>query len=246
MTVSYGQTPIEQGLPRIEELRRRGGGSLLVEAGAERALGRFLAMQGEFDEAREHMRRGIGILSDLGLVPMATASSGQGLAFVELLAGDEEAAERALRASYDRLGELGEQSFRSTTAATLAEVLYERGEFDEAERFTGLAEEAAAARDISSQVQLRAVRARILARRGALEEAERLALEAVDLVRSSDFLNLKAATLLALADVLRQADRRDEAATLGAEALALLDAKGNRALADRVRQVFPEPAAERE
>ena len=90
------------------------------------------------------------------------------------------------------------------------------------------------------------MRARILARRGALEEAERLALEAVDLVRSSDFLNLKAATLLALADVLRQADRRDEAAALGAEALALLDAKGNRALADRVRQVFPEPAAERE
>jgi hypothetical protein len=95
-------------------------------------------------------------------------------------------------------------------------------------------------------VQLRGVRDRILARRGELDEAERVVRDAVNLVRSSGFLNLKAAALLALADVLRQAGRKEVAAALGAEAFALLDAKGNRTLADRVRQVFPEPAAERE
>jgi class 3 adenylate cyclase/tetratricopeptide (TPR) repeat protein len=245
LTVFHGPTPFDEGMRRVEEIRRRGAGSLLVESGAERALARFHAMRGRFDEAREHVRRGVAILEDLGL-DIVSASAGQVTGYVESLAGDHEAAERVLRSSYDRLGELGEQSFRSTIAATLAEVLFEQGELDEAERFTRLAEEAAAARDISSQVQLRAVRGRILARRGKLDEAEAVARDAVDLVRSSDFLNLKANAGLALADVLRQTGRREEAAARGTEALALLDAKGNRALADRMRKVFAKLAAERE
>ena len=245
MTLSHGPTPVREGMLRLEAFRREARGAPLVEAGAERTLGRLLAMDRRFDEAREHMNRGIEVLRELGLDAFAAATV-QGEAYVEALAGNAAAAEGALRSSYQRLEELGEHSFGSTTAAVLAQVLFERDELDEAERFTRLAEEAAAPRDISSQGHLRAVRARILARRGALERAERLAREAVDIVRESDFVDVKTSALLALAEVLWQQGRDEEAAAAADNALALLDAKGNRALAGRVRDVIAELAAERD
>jgi hypothetical protein len=79
----------------------------------------------------------------------------------------------------------------------------------------------------------RRVRGKVLARRGELEEGERLAREAVALGAETDLLNGHAAALVDLADVLELAgqDARPELE----RALALYEQKGNLVMAERTR-----------
>jgi len=88
------------------------------------------------------------------------------------------------------------------------------------------------------------VRAPILARGGALREAEELARSAVDLVRRTEAPVLQADALAELAVVLCVAGRLDEARQTIAEAIALYEAKGNRVAAqDAARWAAGQSAA---
>ena len=71
----------------------------------------------------------------------------------------------------------------------------------------------------------RVARAQVQAVREAAE-AERLAREAVELAAPTDFLDLQATALLALARVLREADHRKPRAS-PREAQAVYERKGN-------------------
>src|SRR5207244_9167377 len=90
------------------------------------------------------------------------------------MGGDLESAERQMRAGVQTLADIGEFGFLSTLAAELGEILYLRGNDDEAMEMTRRSEEAAASDDMATQVQWRRVRSKVLARRGELEEAESL------------------------------------------------------------------------
>ena len=129
-------------------------------------------------------------------------------AAIETLAGDYDAAERELRWGYETLEQMGEREPRATIAAFLAEAVYKQGRDDEAERLTEVSEELAAADDLVPQVLWRSVRAKILARRGELEQAEELGREVVELAANTDFPDLKASTSLDLAEVLTRPARR--------------------------------------
>ena len=83
----------------------------------------------------------------------------------------------------------------------------------------------------------RSARAKILARRGDLDDAERLAREAVELVAETDVLNMRAYVLVSLAQVLVAADRAEEAAEPAAEGVRLYEAKGNVVAAEKARAV---------
>jgi ATP/maltotriose-dependent transcriptional regulator MalT len=113
-------------------------------------------------------------------------------------------------------------------------VLYTLGRDEEAESFAAIADELAAADDLVAQVLLRSVRAKVLARRGELDEAVGLAQEAVSLVESTDFLDLQASTLLSLAEVLEPTGRSGEAEAFVARADELYRKKGNLAAARRM------------
>jgi hypothetical protein len=78
----------------------------------------------------------------------------------------------------------------------------------------------------------RVARAYIRAPAGEAAEAERLAREAVELTAPTDFLDLQAATLLALARVLREAGS-PEAPDAAARARAVYERKGNVVGAER-------------
>jgi hypothetical protein len=86
--------------------------------------------------------------------------------WTEILAGDPAAAERDLRWGVEKLREIGELNWLSTTAAMLSEALYEQGRLEEAERFVKVSQDAAGSEDIFSQVLLRTVRAKVM---GGLE-----------------------------------------------------------------------------
>jgi tetratricopeptide (TPR) repeat protein len=144
-----------------------------------------------------------------------------------MLAGDLATAEAELRRDYDTLERMGETNYISTTAALLAEVLYRQGDLEGAEEHTRISEELAAQDDVSSQFRWRGVRAKILATRGYAEEAEKLAREAVEVIRPSDDPNSKGDALIDLSEVLRLAGRPADAAEAARDALALFEAKGN-------------------
>jgi tetratricopeptide (TPR) repeat protein len=86
-----------------------------------------------------------------------------------------------------------------------------------------------------TQALWRGVQAAVLARRGGLAEAERMARQAVSLAERTDFLNQRGAALVVLGQVLRKQDRQDAAQGVLAEALSLYEQKGNVVGAAQVR-----------
>jgi tetratricopeptide (TPR) repeat protein len=77
--------------------------------------------------------------------------------------------------------------------------------------------------------------AKVLARRGEHESAERLARKSVALAEGTDFLNDQADAYADLAEVLELAGGRDEASAALEHALTLYERKRNLAMAERVR-----------
>jgi tetratricopeptide (TPR) repeat protein len=239
MTPSWGPTPVAEGIRRCQEILERAAGHPRVEAFALVTRGALEAMAGRIDEGRDMTVRGRKRLETLGLLVTAAATShasGQ----VELLAGDPVAAERALRAGYERLKAMGEKAYLSTTAAYLAEAVYQQGRLEEADAFTRISEETADPRDLASQIGWRSARAKILARQGQVEEAERLAGDALVLAEGTDFLDMHADALLALAEVLGGAGRSDEAAAAVEQAVELHQRKGSVVRTERARAFLAE------
>jgi class 3 adenylate cyclase/tetratricopeptide (TPR) repeat protein len=221
----FGPTPVEEAIERCEQFLGDA-----VEAELEAAVGSTLAglhaMRGDFDRARELWAAADGLYESLHL-SFRRAARSYIPASIETLAGDYDAAERELRLGYETLEQMGEKSLRTTIAAFLAEALYRQGRDDEAERLTQISEELAGADDLVSQVLWRSVRAKILARRSEIENAEELGREVVQLASTTDFPELKALTARDLAEVLDAAGKRDEAQALVARAIEIYERKGN-------------------
>jgi tetratricopeptide (TPR) repeat protein len=159
------------------------------------------------------------------------------------MAGDPALAEAPMRDACETLERAGEKGWLSTVAANLAEVLWRQRKLDEVERFTTMSREAAAADDWISQMQWRATQAKLLADRGELGEAERLAREAVEVMDRTDYLSSRGDARIGLAYVLRKAGRPKEAADAAREGLDLYERKGDVADAGRTRALLAEIGA---
>jgi predicted ATPase/class 3 adenylate cyclase/DNA-binding winged helix-turn-helix (wHTH) protein len=231
----YGPTPVAEAIRRCDTILSEVTGNLVAGTHVLHSLAGLHAMEGRFDRARELLATSHAALEELGLT-LTSAASHTAAGTVELLAGDAVAAERSLRKGYEALQEMGERVLLCTTAALLAQALLAQGGRDqEAERFAELSEELAVADDLSTQVLWRSVRARALIGRGLLEEAKRIARQAVALAERSDFVNDRGDAVFNLAIVQRQAGHLDEAQSALTEALQLYERKGNLVAADRVR-----------
>jgi tetratricopeptide (TPR) repeat protein len=190
-------------------------------------------MEGRFDEARALLETSDATFEELGLSLNSAVS--HHAAVVEMLAGDPAAAERCLRKGFDALEEMGDRAVLSTTAAFLGETLVAQERDEEAERFAELSAELAVEDDVMTQALWRGVQATVLARRGGLAEAERMARHAVSLAEGTDFVNHRAAAQVVLGQVLGRQERQDAAHQALAEALSLYEQKGNLVAAGQVR-----------
>ena len=233
----YGPVPVEEAIGRCRQLPERALGDHRVEAGALAAQAELEAMLGRFDGTADKIDRAEAILEELGLGLIALTSE-EVRAAVHLLAGDPEAAEQPLRRTYDALERAGERGMLSTTAAELAEALYEQGHLEEAERYAAASEEAGASDDVATQLLVRGLRAKLAARRGATQEAEALARSAVELAASTEAPNFRGHAWMDLAEVLRLAGRAEEAAAALEGAAGEFEAKGNLVSSARVRDLL--------
>jgi class 3 adenylate cyclase/tetratricopeptide (TPR) repeat protein len=221
-----GPMPVEEAVPRCEEIRAQGGGHGGFE-GVLAIIAAYLeAMQGRFPEARVAYEEGGRILAELGAVVDGAALQAWA-GEVEMLAGDFAAAERLRRSAFETLDKVGERGILSTVAAYLGETLHAQGRDEEAIRLTEISERTAADDDLTSQILWRGTRAKALARNGGEREAESLAREAVTLAQETDCLLLNADALMSLAEVLFARGATVEAAVRLRAALALYEAKGN-------------------
>jgi tetratricopeptide (TPR) repeat protein len=234
MAIYYGPTPVPEAIHRADAILDRAAEAPIVQSTCLVCLAGLHALSGQFADARDLLARGRAISEELGfrvwLAGFSLLSSE-----IELLADDPAAAERELRSGYGALEEMGERGLLSMVAAELARAIYAQGRFEEAERFTDASQELAATADMASQISLRAVRAKVLARRDEFEAAEELARGAVALAQQTDGLNSQGRALMDLAEVLELAGRASEAQPVLEQALDLFERKGNAVSARKAR-----------
>ena len=226
----YGPTPVDEALDRCEGFLAEAAGDRALVAALQSTLAGLHAMRGEFDEARGLYARAVATYEEMGHDFRLAARTLVG-SEIELLAGDAAAAERELRRGCEILERMGDRGVRSTLSAYLARVLALQGRYDDAGELARFSAETAGADDLVTQVVWRSAQAVVLAHRGEHGAAEELATEATALAADTDFLDLRASSVVALADVLATAGEDERAARAASEAAALFEAKGNVAAA---------------
>ena len=235
-----GAMPTREAARRCRQLLAQA--DLRGEANVLPSLAELEAMRGRLAEARRLVARARMIYDQLGQQGLAQINCAPIEGRIEMLAGDADAAERALRASCEALERMGSLSYLATRAAELGDAVYGLGHYDEAERLSHRAEELGATDDILTQILWRSLRARVLARQGRIVEAEELIGEATQLADDTDALNLRAKVLLDRAEVLQLAGRSSEAGAGVELSIQLFEQKGNVVAAKRARRMLLELA----
>ena len=228
-----GRTPVDEAIAECHAALERGLVGRQSEALVRCSLARLRAMQGDFAEARELIAEAARLRDELGayvVVPVTSLHSSR----VETLAGDLPAAERDLRADFEKLSLIGAKYSLPVVGVLLARAVCGQGRYREAAELNATVEQLADDADVECQAMRRCVSAQILAADAAEpDEAERLAREALDFV-DSESPDLRGDCLVVLAEVLTASGRRDEARLALREAYDLYTLKGNVVSADRV------------
>ena len=243
VSLVWGPTPASEALARGEEILERVRGHRGAEAYALCFLGQLRGMLGQREAAREMILKGVTDRQELGDLPGAAMSRGEGLGyFVEMVRGDWRAGEQELRQGFEALESMGDKNYLAITAGWLAHCLYAQGRYDEADDFAAVCENSAASSWIAAQVLWRGARAMLLARRGNVDGGEALAREAVDLALRTDRVDTQTDALMDLAEVLRVGGRSAEAVPIVADALRRYERKEVRPAAARARALLEELA----
>jgi tetratricopeptide (TPR) repeat protein len=231
----HGPTPVRVALEHVEDVGRRAAGASALNVAVMRIRAELEAMCGGFEAGRDLVTEARTLAEELGLDAILAHGVAQSAGEIELLAGDPEAAERELAPACEALERIGDWGHLATTAPYLADALLAQGRAAEAAPVIDLAEQWKLADDADAQIGVRRVRAKLLAQRGSLDDAERLAREATERAGRTDYLNLHGRALCDFAEVLALAGKQVEATDVLERALGLYERKGNIVMAERTR-----------
>jgi hypothetical protein len=225
ITMPHGSVPLGAAVAQVEEIRRASP-SAYVHASALGALGLLRAAQGDFDEGRALVLKTRRALEELGELQGAAAHS-IAVGEVELLSGDDAAAERVWRQGYDEVTALADRHSAANVAWRLGLALAHQGKDDEAAEFAEIAKNARP-RGLWVDVWWRIVLALVEAHRGNGARAVSLVGEARERIASVDGAesSMEADALLESAGALRAAGRPEEAAALVAHAAGIAERLG--------------------
>jgi class 3 adenylate cyclase len=235
----YGPTPVPVGIARCDELLNELAVDRAGKAHVTVYFGGLVAQLGDFAEARAHIATARATYDELGM-GVDLGNSGAVLAEVELFADEPASAERTLHQLCLELEATHQHGALATTAADLAEALYAQGRLGDAEAWTQVAEANAAADDVDAQLGWMSVRAKLLARQGAHEQAALLAREITRRGESTDCLNRCAKAFCDLGEVHRRMVRSGEADAAFRRGIDLYEKKGNAVGAARARALQEE------
>jgi tetratricopeptide (TPR) repeat protein len=236
-----GPKPVDEALAQCEELVREYADDRASEANVLLWMGGLEAMRGRFDAGRELVGRARTIFEELGgTVVLGACGAVEGS--IELLSGRPDSAEKALRTSCEIYERLREPALLATRAAELADVLYVKGDYDEARNWVQLSQEHATGTDIDAQSSWRTVAAKLSARAGEFGKAKQFAEDALGLAEETDALNHRAKILLDFSEVMALGGRCDESVEMARESLRLYELKGNVVSAGQAQAMLVEAA----
>jgi tetratricopeptide (TPR) repeat protein len=230
----YGPRPVREALERLEDgigVRASSPESVLHDhpvATLVRAI--LFAMDDRFEGARMLAAAAMEVLRERG---DAWPHSGR-LAEIEMLAGNYEAAEEHLLRAYDFALAHRLPATVGSVALGRARVLCALGRYAEAERLANEGRELVRHND--DHAWWRQALAHVHIERGELDEAERLAREAVALAQETDALSVQGDAFYDLAEVLAAQDDREGAVATFNDALECYERKGIIPLARRTRE----------
>lgn len=233
----HGPMPVPEAITRCEEILALGKGHGVVEVGARTKIAGLLAMRGEIDEALALCKESRAIAEEIGL-DVAIAGMTNYVGPIHLLGDDLEGAESSLREGCAFLEANGYRPTLSTSSALLARTLERKGEVEEAQWWAHKSRALASPDDVATEILLRGVTARLLARSGHFDEARREAYAGLERAASTDFLNWHGESLLDCAHVLSLAGDGDAADTARL-AQRLFEKKGNLVLAAEAARMVP-------
>jgi class 3 adenylate cyclase len=232
----WGPNPVPRAGGRcldVVRLLRITTGSPVVEATSTRCQGVLDAFRGRAAAGRQLIDSARRSLTDLGM-RHALLEVDQFAGIVEWVDDEPAAAEPYLRRAYNGFRRMGLDSDTADTAALLARACLALGRDDEADELCSESERLAG-HALKPAIAWRTVRAQLLARAGAHEEARRVAEEAVSIAERTDILVDHGDACLALATVLTSAGDVAGARAAAERALGLYEAKGAAALAEKAR-----------
>ena len=245
-----GPTPVAESRERCERIAARLRGSTPAEQEVEAIAAVLLAREGSAEEARDRADAAVAALED-GPHRGALARCLWLRAQVEIVARDGHAAEPFLRRSIETSNDAKDSATRARAAATLANVLVDLGTTDGLESLIALARDGTARDDVFAQVAWRCARAKQRAAEGRSVEARGHVRTAVRIADQTDLIELRAATLLDHAEVMRLLGRPNEAQPSAYKALRSLERRGAASSAERARAMIdllqrrlPEPSDE--
>jgi class 3 adenylate cyclase/tetratricopeptide (TPR) repeat protein len=229
-----GSTPADEALREVERIRGELIESRWFEPTATALLAGALTLLGRFAEARDLLERADALSRELN--GFDAAPEAEFAYWLEMVAGDFDAAERHMRRQYEVQARAGDVGHLSTTAGYLAQACYALGRYDESDRLAEECERLSAPEDVINQWLWRGVRAKILARHGEFQEAELLAREAVEWMEPTDAISLIGDAYRDLAEVLTLAGETEGAKESLRRALELYERKGNLPASERTQK----------
>ena len=237
----FGAVPVCEAIEYCERQLREIG-DRVFQTNVMRRLAGLYAMRGEIEKARDFLKTSSDFFVEVGLDVVEAAGRGAA-ARVEWYAGNLEQSEEMVRVGLAELLDLGDHTYSGTMALQLASYLEEQGKIEEAEAALVRARQLTNLAEVSDAVGLDAIEARLLARRGRLDDAEQCARRAHAGASSTDlyFARVFAASSLAL--VLELAGRTAQAQEELEYALCVAEAKGDTVYASRLRARLDEVAA---
>jgi predicted ATPase/class 3 adenylate cyclase len=195
---------------------------LAEESGSIMALASVLLASGDLNATRDDDAAADADLTQaVELFTEAGNANGIGRAYVRLgrvvrKSGDDKRAERLFRDAIGLLKPLEDRGTLCEAQRGLAELMLDRGNLDEAEKYALLARETVGAQDVTSLSTTAFSLGRVRAAQGRDEEAEALLREAVQRVDDSDCFKFWSEPVAVLAQFLRERGRDDEAAAFEA------------------------------
>jgi class 3 adenylate cyclase/tetratricopeptide (TPR) repeat protein len=181
-SVYQGPTPVPEALRWLDDGRAQ---SPTYQPQLDTMKAALLAELGRFGQARSLLAETITQMNERGQAFLA-AYAMQITWRIEMLAGDDTAAERVARQGCEQLERLGEHSFLSTQACQLADALYALGRYEESGRWALRGLELGSSDDLATQFLGRSVQSRLLARKGDISAALALAEQVDALAAISD------------------------------------------------------------
>ena len=231
--IYLGPTPISEALPWLDAAKKQ---SACYQPWLDIMKATLLAELGRFDEARSLLTETIAQMNERGLA-MRAGHAMQTAWRIEMLAGDDAAAERAARLGCEQLDSLGEQNYLSTQSCQLADALYALGRYDEAEQWALRGLELGSSDDLATQFIGLSVRSRLLARKGDMAAALALADQVDGLARVSDDPRDPADAALNRAEISYLASQYARVSEMVDEAVKHYARKGATAYVARARRL---------